>query len=245
MRPPFRLDEAGGRKRIGVVLFDEDVTTEDDLAALRAGADDVAVAVARMPLPLDHSPAGLERAGADLAAAGATLAPSARLAAVCYSCTTGTLELGVLRVAEALALGRPGVPAATPITGAVKALATLSATRISLVTPYPDELTALIVDYLAGSGVAVVRRAALEVGSEMDFERVDAASLAAAARAAMAPDAQALFVSCSALRATPLIAALEAELGVPVLTSTQAMWWEALDLAGARRRGPGRIFALR
>jgi maleate isomerase len=112
------------------------------------------------------------------------------------------------------------------------------------VTPYPDDLTALIVDHLAGEGVSVVRRAMLEVGAEIDFARVDAASLRAAALAAMSSDAQALFVSCTALRATPLIPALEAELGVPVLTSTQAMWWEAQTLAGLPRRGSGRLFAL-
>jgi maleate isomerase len=244
VRTPVAFDEAAGPARIGVVLFDEDVTSEDDLAALRGDRTDVAVHVARMPLPLDHSPAGLAHAAAHLAAAAATLAPSARLDAVCYSCTTGTLELGLAGVAEALARGRPGVPAATPITGAVKALKALGASRISLLAPYADHLTALIVDHLAHEGVRVVRRAVLEVGSEIDFERVSADTLRAAAHAAMSPDAEALFISCTALRATRLIEELEAALAVPVLTSTQAMWWEALGLAGAVRRGPGRIFSV-
>jgi maleate isomerase len=118
-RLPVTLDQGGGPARIGVVLFDEDVSTEDDLARLRGERADVAVHVARMPLPLDHSSAGLAQAADNLAAAASTLAPSARLDAVCYSCTTGTLELGIARVVEALGRGRPRAPVATPITGAV------------------------------------------------------------------------------------------------------------------------------
>jgi maleate isomerase len=245
VRPPFALDESGGPARIGVVVFDEDITTEDDLWRLRGDAANVAVHVARMPLPLDHSPEGLTRAADDLARAAMSLAPSTRLQALCYSCTTGTLELGFARVAKALARGRPGIPGATPITGAVAALNALGASRIALLTPYPDRLTALIEDYLESEGMSVVRRAVLEVGSEIDFARVSARSLGAAALTAMCGDAQALFISCTALRATPLIPELEAALGVPVLTSTQAMWWEAQTLAGLAPRGIGRIFQSR
>jgi maleate cis-trans isomerase len=37
-----------------------------------------------------------------------------------------------------------------------------------------------------------------------------------------------VFISCTAIRSAGVIAALEAELGLPVLTSNQAMVWHAL-----------------
>ncbi len=232
VRSSFDLGEACGPARIGVVLFDEDITTEDDLARLRGDDSNVAVHVARMPMPLDHSAAGLARTADDIAAAAATIAPSGRLDALCYSCTTGTLELGPAGVAEAIGRGRPRVPVATPITGVAKALKALGAQRISLLAPYSDELTQLIIDFLSGQGIQVARRVVLEVGAEIDIARGTAASLRAAAAEAT-------------LRATPLVAELEETLGVPVLTSTQAMWWEALELAGRPARGIGRIFGPR
>src|SRR5258708_1166973 len=245
VRSSFDLGEACGPARIGVVLFDEDITTEDDLARLRGDDSNVAVHVARMPMPLDHSAAGLARTADDIAAAAATSAASGRRDGLCYSCTTGTRELGPAGVAEAIGRGRPRVPVATPITGVAKALKALGAQRISLLAPYSDELTQLIIDFLSGQGIQVARRVVLEVGAEIDIARVTAASLRAAAAEAMSPQTEALLVSCTALRATPLVAELEETLGVPVLTSTQAMWWEALELAGRPARGIGRIFGPR
>ncbi len=81
---------------------------------------------------------------------------------------------------------------------------------------------------------------------EVDYARVSYESLRRASVQAMSHDAEALFISCTALRATGLIAGLEIELGRPVVTSTQAMWWEALQFAGApaRHEGAGRLFTL-
>lgn len=228
-------DGPDGPGRIGVVVFDEDVTCEDEIAALRAGGAPVAVHVARMPVPTDSSPEGLARTLDDLAAAAARLAPSARLDAVAYACTTSTLQLGYDAAAAAVARGRPGAgPLATPITGAVKALAALGASRISLLTPYPAPLNDLIVEHLAQAGVRTLSLAAFSVASEVDFARIALDSLREGALGALHPRAEALFVSCTALRVGGLVRELEAALARPVVTSTQAMWREALLLAGRR-----------
>lgn len=86
----------------------------------------------------------------------------------------------------------------------------------------------------------------LDVDQEVDFAMVSPDSIRAAARLAMDDGADALLISCVALRATGLVPELEAEFGRPVLTSAQAMWWEALSLAGLKRRRDdlGRLFAL-
>jgi maleate isomerase len=241
-----RLDEAKTTTRVGVIVFDEDVTTEADLARLLPPHDDLAIHVSRMPLPLDASPAGLARTADDIATAAMRLVPSTRLDAVGYSCTTGTLQLGYGAVAEAVRRGRPGVPVATPITGAVKAFAALGIDRLSLLTPYGPGLNGLIVEHLARHGIRTLNVAAFDVPDEVDVARVSLSSLRAGAVAAMHDDAQALFISCTALRGTGLIAELELALGRPVVTSTVALWWEALQLADcpSRTRGAGRLLSL-
>jgi maleate isomerase len=240
------LDAAPAATRIGVIVFDEDITTEADLARLNAAGEEVVVHVSRMPLPLDASPAGLARTADDIAAAAVRLVPSAPLDAIAYSCTTGTLQLGYAAVVEAVGRARPGVPVATPITGAVKAFAALGVSRISLLTPYGGALNGLIADHLAREGVQTLNIAAFDVPNEVDYARVSLPSLRAGAVSALHPDAEALFISCTALRGTGLIAELERALGRPVVTSTQAMWWEALRLAGRPSRSPsaGCLFSL-
>ncbi|WP_162268455.1 hypothetical protein [Bradyrhizobium manausense] len=58
------------------------------------------------------------------------------------------------------------------------------------------------------------------------------------------PDA--LFVSCTAVRIVPYIEELEREIGIPVISSSQAMAWDALRLAGYSRsiEGYGQLLTL-
>ena len=51
--------------------------------------------------------------------------------------------------------------------------------------------------------------------------------------------ADAYFLSCTTIRSTPIIAALERDLGKPVVTSNQAMAWHALRTGGVKDRIPG------
>ena len=66
------------------------------------------------------------------------------------------------------------------------------------------------------------------------------------AQAVDRPDADAVVLSCTDLPTLPLIAALEADLGKPVVTSCQATVWQVLRAAGVADRlaGAGRLFAL-
>ncbi len=58
------------------------------------------------------------------------------------------------------------------------------------------------------------------------------AEVAAHARASFRPGAEALVISCTDFPTLPVLGALEAELGVPVITSNTATLWAALRAAG-------------
>ena len=60
-----------------------------------------------------------------------------------------------------------------------------------------------------------------------------------AAVEAMAPDAEGLFVSCTALRAAEVAERIEEAIGRPVVTSNQASVWRCLRLLGLTRPLPG------
>ena len=68
----------------------------------------------------------------------------------------------------------------------------------------------------------------------------------ALAREVMRPETEALFISCSNFRTLDIIPALEAETGVPVITSNQAALWGTLRSLRDRRvvPGAGRLFQI-
>ena len=55
----------------------------------------------------------------------------------------------------------------------------------------------------------------------------------------------AVFVSCTSLRLAERVAAIEAEVGIPVTSSDHALAWHCLRLAGVNDSiaGAGRLFA--
>ena len=63
------------------------------------------------------------------------------------------------------------------------------------------------------------------------------------AREVNRPEVDCLFVSCTNFATIPIIAALEADTGKPVVTSNQATIWDSLRRAGVREpiRGFGRL----
>ena len=58
------------------------------------------------------------------------------------------------------------------------------------------------------------------------------------------PNADTIFISCTGIRTVGAIAALEADLGRPVVTAIQATFWDALRLAGVNESisGFGSLF---
>jgi maleate isomerase len=57
-------------------------------------------------------------------------------------------------------------------------------------------------------------------------------------------EADAIFISCGGLRSLEIVEALENEVGKPVVVSNQAMFWNALRMAGIddKIEGYGRLF---
>ena len=81
---------------------------------------------------------------------------------------------------------------------------------------------------------------------DQEMARVSRATIVAAACDTAAPDAEALFISCTALRAAEVAGEIERQIGKPVVTSNQAGIWLTLRRAGIERPvdGYGRLLHL-
>lgn len=227
--------------RIGMIALATDLTSERDAALLLP--ERTALHVTRVPFDNPTTPATLRRLGDNLSEAADLLVPGLDLAAIIFSCTAASATIGDAEVARRIGLTRPGVPVVTPPDAACDAFAAVGARRIALLTPYLPETTEPMVDYFTGRGLDVLACQCLGLEDDRDMARISAETIMAAAAAVDRPDADALFLSCTALPAIGVIDALEARLGKPVMSSNQAMVWRAFAHAGLDAPGPGRLFA--
>ena len=86
---------------------------------------------------------------------------------------------------------------------------------------------------LEEAGLEIAAFGSFEESEEAVVARIAPASvLDAIVRVGAAAECEAVFASCTNLRATGVIAEAETRLGKPVITSNQALAWHMLRLAG-------------
>jgi maleate isomerase len=134
-----------------------------------------------------------------------------------------------------------GLPALATSDALLAAVAALGGRRVLLVTPYIEAVHAREVAFLEANGVRVAGGGCMGIATNAEMARVAPAAIAAQAHRALAaaPDADLCLVSCTAIRSGGVIEGLEAELGMPVVTSNQALAWHALRALGLRDPVPG------
>jgi maleate isomerase len=138
-----------------------------------------------------------------------------------------------------------GIKASTSMLALNEILAATGVKRLGLVTPYIDAVQQLIVANYAGLGIDCGVERHLGIQDNFSFCEVPEATLKEMIRAVAAEKPDAIGVICTNLRAAPLVAALEAEIGIPIYDTIATVVWKSLRLAGvdpARVTGWGRIF---
>ncbi len=244
--PPqqIRFDEGShSRAKIGYVLLATEQTVQDDVIRLRPPG--VGIHFARAAIADSITNESLAAQADLLADCAATLLPDGSLDVACYACTSGSLVIGEERVFAELKRGAPGAQATSLITGVIRALRQLDARRIVVATPYLDEVNRREVDYLEQAGFEVISLCGLNLEKDSDMVRVAPDFIAEFALAQDRAEADAIFVSCGALRTLEVIGEIETRAGKPAICSNQAMIWDCLRLAGIEDRfeGYGRLLA--
>lgn len=162
-----------------------------------------------------------------------TLPPVERLDVLAFSCTSWTVAAGVDNVLSQLKEARPGIKYTSPAHAGISALRRLKAKRIALLSPYELVLHQSLPPFLRENGFEITADGTFATLSGTENNELSRESIFTAAKELVRhnmPDA--LFISCTAMPIVPYIDALEREIGIPVVSSTQAMAWDALRLAG-------------
>jgi maleate isomerase len=140
-----------------------------------------------------------------------------------------------------------GIHASTSMLALNEILAATGVKRFGLVTPYIDAVQQRIVANYATLGIACDTERHLGIQDNFAFAEVSPVTLTAMIREVAAEKPDAIGVICTNLCAAPLVAALEAETGIPVYDSIATVVWKSLKLAGIDPRsvdGWGRVFKL-
>jgi maleate isomerase len=218
-------------RRVGLIIPSVNATIEPEFAWI--GPPGLSFHAARIPLR-ETTPAGLREMNEGVEAAARLLA-SVSPDVVAYACTSGSFLEGRERLrAQIDAIGAiAGCPVVATSAALIDALQALGIQRLALATPYLDSINRVEQRFLEDHAFDVVSTRALGLSGaairEVPPERVF--ELACDADCDLA---DAVFVSCTDLRALEVVEALEARLAKPVLTSNQVTMWALLRALGSQ-----------
>lgn len=154
---------------------------------------------------------------------------------IVFHCTAvSTFDVGMEARLKARITKTTGKPAITTSEALVAAFRALNAKRIVLLSPYPRDVNEREVVFFRHHQISVLHEVGLDLQGGAAYADVEPAAWYKLAMANQRDDADAYFLSCTTIRATPVIAMLERDLGKPVVTSNQAMIWHALRTGGVR-----------
>jgi maleate isomerase len=233
-----------GTARFGLIALATDLTSEGDCFRILP-RDGTALHVSRVANENPTTPENLRRMAPRLTAAADLLVPGEDLAGIFYSCTAASVVIGDDMVTEAIQAARPGVPVVTPTLAARAAFRALGVGRIAILTPYLIETSEPMAAYFTRHGLEVTRLHCFGLEDDRDMAHIASESILRGAVAVDSPEAEALFLSCTALPAVGVIAAIEQKIGKPVVSSNPAAAWALAGHAGMIERcapGHGRLF---
>ena len=138
-------------------------------------------------------------------------------------------------------------PAATDLGSCIKAMNGLGMGRVAMLTPFDDKTHAQLADYVSNADIEVANAGSVvgEVsGGELRAYEVSTMDLGIVRRMAAdlfraTPNADGVWITGALMPSVAVVETLEQELGVPVVSSMQAMAWQSLRLAGVDDKIPG------
>jgi maleate isomerase len=240
---PWRPDGWGWRARIGVLVPAGDLGPESEFHAMAptgvsihaarvqfqamAPGGDMGEAIPLAPVRAFAEPPYVDDA--------AELLSEAPIHAIAYAFTSSSYTGSAKddqAMAERLQERARGIPVAVTGPAALSAVEALGASKLALISPpwFSDQLTEMGADYFRREGVEVVSAQTAKIpNGQRDFHP---GILYEWVRGSVPSSADVVFLGGNGFRAVGLIEVLEEDLGIPVLTANQVLFWQSLKMAG-------------
>ena len=229
--------------RIGLITLASDFRIEKDFNNIIYGRDiDLYSNRIKSYNPLTNET--LKKMADDITDVTSEILPDQNLDCVAYGCTSGTIAAGYKSIYEKINLAKPNTKVTTPITSTINALKNLKINKLSIFTPYTDEINKSVIKYFKEENVEISELSYFDIASDLDIGRVDPNHLYEVLGRQDLSNSDALFVSCTALPVLTIIKDLEKKLGKIVLSSNQTLIWDTLNQIDYKNKieGFGELF---
>jgi len=158
----------------------------------------------------------------------------AKVNVIAFGCTSGSLTRGLGHDKEIVsriekATNTPAVATARAVVNALKAL---NLSKISVATPYTDEINILERKFLEQNRFTIVNIEGLGITDNSEIGRQKPETVSQMAELVDTLESEGIFLSCTNLPTLEVIASLENKLGKPVVSSNTATMWFTLKRIG-------------
>ncbi len=181
----------------------------------------------------------LKKMADDIPEVTKNILPDQKLDCVAYGCTSGTIAAGYQSIYEKVNLAKPNTKVTTRITSAINALKTLKINKVSIFTPYTDEINQSVISYFKDEKIEISELSYFDIASDLDIGKVDPQHLFDVLVKQDLSKSDALFVSCTALPVLSIIDEIEKKLGKVILSSNQTLIWDTLKQVNNQNKVDG------
>ena len=170
--------------------------------------------------------------------------PNEKIDCIVYGCTSGTIAAGFNSIESKIKKAKPEAKVSAPSESSIKALKKLNINKIAVFTPYPKKLNDEVIEFFKDQKFSISSNSYFDISSDVDIGKVDPNYLYEVLSKMELNDAEALFISCTALPALSIIDKLEKKIGKFVLSSNQTLIWDTLEKIGKNKsiQGFGKLF---
>ena len=237
------FEEIAKDGRIGIVALATDYNLEQDIRRMLPSSVEVFTNRVLNANPMTLS--NLKAMAPDIERAASGILPGHGVDVMIYGCTSGTAAIGYENIMGLVHKSNPGIPVVTPLTATFAALEAMNVGRISILTPYDRIINEALLDSVLESGLGVDRFSGLGFDNDIDVTKVPLNTIREMAIGAFDDRSDALFISCTAFRASRVIDDIEQAIGKPVISSNQALAWQSLKMLGYKGHvaGYGKVFS--
>lgn len=167
----------------------------------------------------------------------ATLLADAQVDLIAMNCTAASLIAGPETINQRIHAAT-GIMSITTIEALMAAVGITGMKRIALMTPYIDEVVSKEIDYFNALGYEVLRTVGYPCETPLEQGTLVPQAWLDLARQLKGADIDGLVISCAGIQIAPVLAQIEQELAVPVVTSNQALLWACLGICNITETTP-------
>ena len=204
---------SGINSKIGLIALSTDFMIEKDFKQIIENMKiDLFVNRIRSYFPLTKE--NLIKMAETVTEVSRDILPDEKLDCVVYGCTSGTVAAGYENIKNKINKAKPEAKVTTPSTAALNALKKMNIKKISIFTPYSKVLNDDVLNYFKKENFTVTSNSYFDITNDLDIGKVDPDYLYETLCNMDLGDADALFVSCTALPALSIIDKLEKQLKI-------------------------------